>query len=318
MNRLSKLALAALVASPLAAGGTASASDVPAPRTEQQIIWCPLCFVWPHEIAYSMTYGAIHVRNADNGTERTLAVSGGQPALSPDHTKVAFVDTDGNVHVASASDGSGDVKLTSGDKFFFPSWSPDGHTLVFTSQGLAGSTFAADVYTIPAAGGSMRQLTANGDDPWPVWLGQASFLNASTIVFSISRNTPSVSFAFVSTSAYKQPSLSYLNVEGSDVLAAISASSDGKLAAFLKQNGSCGKAALAIGSLQGTNVTNVHEILCNPNGDVEQVSFGDAGLVAFSWGDDWRSQSLWTMKSVGSVAVDQHVVGTPYLDFSLR
>lgn len=104
----------------------------------------------------------------------------GDPQISPDGSKVAFV----RVTVNSAKtnydtsiwstrlDGSGDpVRLSSGNRDTTPRWSPDGRYLAFVRAGEApGPTSAPQIYLLPTAGGEAFALTnvprgAGG----PVW-----------------------------------------------------------------------------------------------------------------------------------------------------
>ena len=100
------------------------------------------------------------------GPPRTLDIPGlvdcsGNFGLSPDGKwlAVSCAGTHGGTHAVYlvAPDGTGPArKVTLGDvPSFFHAWSPDSHTIAFTR----GSAGKADIFTIPAAGGTEKRLT---------------------------------------------------------------------------------------------------------------------------------------------------------------
>jgi len=315
MNLVTKLAVTALAALPLAACG--GAPDSAAESSEAPIVLiCPACNLAPApQIAYSEWYQyQIHTHNTASGADVALPLYGRHPVLSPDRSKVAFVPTDGNIYVASAKDGSGQVKLTSSGGFDAPSWSPDGSQLVFASVGTAG--YAADIYKVPAAGGSIVRLTANGSASYPTWYFNPKFLNASTVVFQVDL-TGQASFGLVSIQASNQSSINYLGVGGG--LGDLSVSPDGTKVAFTKLHGSCGRQAVVIGNVSGTTVTNLHELICSPNDDSNYPSIGAGGLVAYQWGAPYGTKTVFTLPSGGGTSKSQGISADAYsLDMSIQ
>jgi len=80
-------------------------------------------------------------------------------AWSPDGRWIAFGSTDEDIWIKSVETGE-TIQLTSGpDVDTYPTWSPDGKEIAFTSnRGGPGN-----VWTVPAAGGRPRQVTAAAD-----------------------------------------------------------------------------------------------------------------------------------------------------------
>ena len=91
---------------------------------------------------------------------------------SPDGTQIAYASS-GDLYVVDA-DGSNARQLTTdpnGD--YYPAWSPDGSTIAYwngSTTGQDGGPTDAELYTIPATGGTPTRLTDNGiPDIEPVW-----------------------------------------------------------------------------------------------------------------------------------------------------
>lgn len=94
----------------------------------------------------------------------------GQPTLSPDGRRVAYVahgDADLDLYVADADGKSAPELLVGGPGVTTePAWSPDGTTIAYTDD-RGGSP---DLWSVPAAGGEPRQWTADaGRDSDPDW-----------------------------------------------------------------------------------------------------------------------------------------------------
>jgi serine/threonine protein kinase len=88
-----------------------------------------------------------------------------QPALSPDGRSVAFVSNrDGhyNIYVSLISGGSLIQITNSPNLKESPHWSPDGTKLVYSQLTDSGT---ADVWEVPALGGTPRRLIFNAKDP---------------------------------------------------------------------------------------------------------------------------------------------------------
>jgi Tol biopolymer transport system component len=112
--------------------------------------------------------------NADgNGLTRLTATAGaafeGQPAYSPDGSRIAYVCGNFEICVMNA-DGSGQMRLTTTgwparfEYDFDPTWSPDGTKLAFGStRGGRGA-----IWTVRSDGTALTRVT-NGPDGEPAW-----------------------------------------------------------------------------------------------------------------------------------------------------
>jgi TolB protein len=103
--------------------------------------------------------GDTYVINADGTGLIQLAAHAGNPAWSPNGTKIAFTayhadDTVTDVSVMNA-DGTGIQRLL--DNGSSPVWSPDGSQIIFTSE--RDGNF--EIYLINADGSDVRRLTDN-------------------------------------------------------------------------------------------------------------------------------------------------------------
>jgi dipeptidyl aminopeptidase/acylaminoacyl peptidase len=119
----------------------------------------------------------IYLMNADGSGVRRLTgnpADDTEPTWSPDGRKIAFVSTrdfGSNIYTMNA-DGSAVVSLTTAGGFH-PSWSLDGTSIAFSRvvQLCQFDVCLADVFVIPAVGGSATNLTRNksGTAYEPAW-----------------------------------------------------------------------------------------------------------------------------------------------------
>jgi Tol biopolymer transport system component len=135
----------------------------------RSIVYASICST-PVLSLYSVSAGGGAVHRI------TTSRSYWSPALSPDGTKIAFAgnpctgadcsDLTSGIGVLSA-DGGGEHRLTSpprssskcsGDYDGFPSWSPDGATILFGRNLCSSGTGMAELYTVPASGGAVHDL----------------------------------------------------------------------------------------------------------------------------------------------------------------
>jgi len=141
------------------------------PGDQRQPVWSPggkrIAFVSPDRIRNEKGWRPpqLFVMNSD-GTGITQVTQGngaGDPAWSPDRTRLA--GSDGSIFTVNA-DGSDFHELpasveTEGDGH--PSWSPDGRSIVFDRGELDFTT--SDVWVMNADGGGQRRLARFGAQP---------------------------------------------------------------------------------------------------------------------------------------------------------
>jgi len=128
---------------------------------------CPSCansaFVY---VRGSGVTADLYVVSAAGGVGQQLTSSpgwDGDPAWSPDHSKIAFAtDRDGNREIyVMNSDGTNPVRLTNdGAADYGPAWSPDGRRIAFVSE----RTGTSHIYAMDADGSDLKLLT-NGIQP---------------------------------------------------------------------------------------------------------------------------------------------------------
>lgn len=129
-------------------------------------------------IAYTRLFpgekAEVRIVQADGSDDVRLVDGAASPAWSPDGKSIAVVkfNTDGKTGqlVVVAPDGTGERMLVPqvGTKSYcYPAWSPDGRVLAYSAE-VPG---ALQLFLIPAAGGTPRQLThLPGLNMSPVWI----------------------------------------------------------------------------------------------------------------------------------------------------
>ena len=119
----------------------------------------PAVAVGPNTIVFerdSANQGFIYTMN-DDGTNLTKVGTGGQPAWSPDHSKIVF-SFDNTIFIMNA-DGSGPKPLTGVSADRFPSFTADGTKVVFTHTNARDDS---DIFTVNADGTDRQLLLKMG------------------------------------------------------------------------------------------------------------------------------------------------------------
>ncbi|MBX9624521.1 MAG: hypothetical protein K2X82_11995 [Gemmataceae bacterium] len=116
---------------------------------------------------------ALHVAAADGSKDEVLRPGGCCPAWSPDGSAIAFLRREAGKPFALltvAPDGTGERVLVPDlgpVEFADPAWSPDGSAVAYP----AATPYGWQLFLVPAAGGTPRQLThLGGLNVNPVWL----------------------------------------------------------------------------------------------------------------------------------------------------
>jgi TolB protein len=133
--------------------------------------WSPdggtIAYAWvesrcpPREACVDVSHGIRAIAPDATGDRQLIDAPAGNPAFSPDGTRIAW--DDGAIHVSNA-DGTGDVVLAAPGSE--PSWSPDGERIAF-SRPVAGDT---EIHVVDADGSGLVALTSlPGGDRSPAW-----------------------------------------------------------------------------------------------------------------------------------------------------
>lgn len=126
----------------------------------QSPAWSPL----EDRIAFEVA-GGISVIAAAGGAPTQLLAQGHNPAWSPDGAKLAY-DLGGQLWVLDIAQQTTMPITTGATSDQHPSWSPNGHWIVFTSR-RSGS---AALWVVASTGGTPVQLTTGStDDVDPAW-----------------------------------------------------------------------------------------------------------------------------------------------------
>lgn len=131
-------------------------------------------------IAYSNNTGGVYVVDIDGGGKRLVAdVDAFEMDWSPDGRSIVFrrYDTTSQQLWVVGADGTGlrhlPVRVSGDGVPAFPSWSPDGTTIAF-------STFGAEISVVPAGGGRTRTIATGSSPSWTAD-GQVSFLSGTQV-----------------------------------------------------------------------------------------------------------------------------------------
>jgi Tol biopolymer transport system component/DNA-binding winged helix-turn-helix (wHTH) protein len=106
----------------------------------------------------------------------------GDPALSPDGDRVAFVageESNFGIYTALVG-GENSIRLTNNPGDRFPTWSPDGRQIAFYRYSDDGT----GIYTIPALGGTEHRIYKGPSNTWPESSGLAWSPDGETIAFT--------------------------------------------------------------------------------------------------------------------------------------
>jgi eukaryotic-like serine/threonine-protein kinase len=149
------------------------------------------------------------------GPPNLLLENGRYPAISPDGKRMAFSRGLGGgylrIWVVGLDDSSRAVELTHDSDGVWdhcsPAWSPDGHLLCYSDQ--------RNLWTIPAAGGGARRLTATETmDTSPIWSPDGRYIyfdsdrGAGWAIWRVPANGGALQRVSLGTGAERWPSLS--------------------------------------------------------------------------------------------------------------
>lgn len=203
---------------------------------------------------------AVDVFDPATGMVRQLA-AGGEPAWSPDGSKLAYV-RDGEVYVANA-DGGGETAVGAGH---YPSWSPDGSALAVSR----GDGFGIlQVFVLHVSDGSATQLTfGTANALLPAWSPAGT-----SIVFDTQSSLDAVPPQGGSTTAIPLP----VQVAGG-----VAWSADGARFAFVGANGQ-----VWLANADGSSAHQLTYTLTGAESTPERPAWSpDGGQIAWTQGAD--------------------------------
>ena len=118
----------------------------------------------PDRIAFvaeeNATWDIWWVRGDGTGLARltTTALDERAPSISPDRSQIAYSTSDGALHILNTSTRATTQLSLDPGRYSYPSWSPDGRQLVFTSYTLSAEGEDASLWVYDLASRKPRQL----------------------------------------------------------------------------------------------------------------------------------------------------------------
>lgn len=219
----------------------------------------------------------------------------GEPALSPDGERIAFVAGEGSdwgIHTALVG-GEKAVRLTNNPGDHFPAWSPDSRQIAFnrfSDEGLG-------IYTIPALGGTEHRVYLGPANTW-IEAGVAWSPDGETIAFSEhNRDKIHSRISLISLADFTTRPLTSPDDDHNDAFP--SYSPDGSLIAFLRGNVSGTIADFFVVPVKGGTPKPITSDSRNRVGAAAWTS--DSQEIVFSSWTRGGSWGLWRMPVFGGI-----------------